>query len=140
MPESPRFCFQAKRLVRFQRLTVEDGVVVERHGVEAQVCPLAAFLLAALPLAALDVVDRRGAERQRRLSAILRRAAGQPDIRRIVRRTAGVMWLLSKSRSSIVRISLVLADISMISTSPWATMSRMILRYSSSMRNRASPA
>ena len=55
-------------------------------------------------------------------------------------RTAGVTWLLSNSRSSIVSTSLELALISMMSTSPWATISRISWRYSSSVRKRASPA
>ena len=55
-------------------------------------------------------------------------------------RTAGVTWLLSNSRSWIVSTSLVLALISMMSTSPWATISRISWRYSSSVRKRASPA
>ena len=55
-------------------------------------------------------------------------------------RTAGVTWLLSNSRSLIVSTSFELALISMMSTSPWATISRISWRYSSSVRKRASPA
>ena len=55
-------------------------------------------------------------------------------------RTAGVTWLLSNSRSLIVSTSFELALISMMSTSPWATISRISWRNSSSVRKRASPA
>src|SRR5688572_7221969 len=51
-------------------------------------------------------------------------------------RAAGVMWLLSNSRSRIVSTSDVLADISMMSTSPWRTISRIWSRYSASERGR----
>src|SRR3972149_4221004 len=55
-------------------------------------------------------------------------------------RAAGVTWLESNSRSPIVNRSLVLADVSMMSTRPCRTIWRICLRYSASVRMRTSPA
>src|SRR5690348_16242952 len=54
-------------------------------------------------------------------------------------RAAGVTGLLSKIRLWIVSTSLVLADMSMMSTRPWATTCSMRARYSARLRKRSSP-
>ncbi len=51
-------------------------------------------------------------------------------------RAAGVTWLFSNSRSPIVSTSLVLADMSMMSTSPCRAIWRICSRYSASVRMR----
>ncbi len=55
-------------------------------------------------------------------------------------RAAGVTWLFSNSRSPIVSTSLLLADMSMMSTRPCSVIWRMLSRYSASVRIRTSPA
>ncbi len=59
---------------------VEIDVVVQRDGIEPEVGPEAALARLAFDAAALDVVDRGGAERLRRLPAVVARAGGQPNI------------------------------------------------------------
>ena len=58
--------FQAELLVLLQGGAVEGRVVVEGDAVEAEVGAELAFLRLAIEVAALDVVERGGAERQRR--------------------------------------------------------------------------
>src|SRR5262249_61087140 len=61
------FGFQAKLLVMLECLSVRYGVVVEGDAVKTQVRTKAAFLRLAFQVAALNVVEGRGAKRQRRL-------------------------------------------------------------------------
>ena len=65
-------------------------------------------------------------------------AGGQPDVGGVVRPDGRRDGLLSNSRSWIVSTSLELALISMMSTSPCWTISRISWRYSCSVRKRAS--
>ena len=91
-------------------------------------------------MAALDVVEQGGAERPGRLASHSGRARTAKTSLASLARAAGVMWLSSNSRSSIVSMSLLLADISMMSTSPCRTIWRICSRYSASVRRRTSPA
>ena len=74
----------AEGAVGVQRAAVEIDVVVEGDGIEPQVGPEAALARLALGPAALDVIDRGGAERLRGLAAVVARAGGQPDVGRVV--------------------------------------------------------
>ena len=67
---------QAERLVLLQRFAVEGGVVVEGDAVQAEVHAAAALLRRAVEVAALDVVERGGAERPRRVGGVA--GAAQP--------------------------------------------------------------
>ena len=70
MAEALALGLQAELLVLLQRLAVEDGVVVEGDAVQAEVGAEVALFRLAIEVAALDVIERRGAERQRRLRRI----------------------------------------------------------------------
>ena len=66
MAEPLALGLQAELLVFLQGLAVEHGVVVERDAVQAEVGAEVAFVRLAVEVAALDVVERGGAEGQRR--------------------------------------------------------------------------
>ena len=67
MAEALALGLQAELLVLLQGGAVERRVVVEGDAVQAEVGAEAALLRLAVEVAALDVVERGGAERQRRL-------------------------------------------------------------------------
>ena len=125
VPEALALGLEPEVLVGLERGDVERDVVVQRDRVEPQLG--AALELAAVRVgeAAHDLLERRRAEGPRgRLRVGL--AGDHVDVGRVVGADGRCdRRLPSNSRSWIVRTSLVLALMSMMSTSPWRTISRI---------------
>src|SRR5262249_61357424 len=96
MTKSFTFCFEAELLVLLQRLAVNGRVILEGNAVQTEVRAEMAFLRLAIDMAALNVVERRRAERQRRLGRVLA-AAENVDVRRIVDARRGRDRAVSKN-------------------------------------------
>ena len=110
--------------------------VVERDAVQAQVRAAGPFVRLAVDVAALDVVERGGAERPRRLGDVAA-AADDEDVAGVVgpggRRDVAV---LEQPLADRQQRRCVLADMSMMSTSPCRVIWRICSRYSASVRMR----
>src|SRR5258708_896620 len=78
------FGFDAKRFIFFDQFTIVIHVVVKRNTVKAEVRPEGPFGGGAIDVAALDVIERRGAESPRRLRRITS-AANDVNIGGVVR-------------------------------------------------------